>query len=143
MTMAISLVAILISYWFQYHRKKLANDRMLKELFKEFNERYDKLNNDLNKVSRMSIEEWSSLYKEEMTTLYSVVIDYFNICAEEYYWYKRKKISPKIWKSWSRGMNDIYNRSEVIRLLWEMECENGDYESYYINKPNAFFKKRL
>ena len=43
----VSGIAIWLTYRYQRHSKKLADDRMLKELFTEFNVRYDELNNKI------------------------------------------------------------------------------------------------
>lgn len=139
-TVVISAVAVLITFWFNRHSRKLANDRLLKELFTEFNQRYDRLNNNLDTVSKMSFEEWEELSKEKKKIYYAAIIDYFNICAEEFYWHSQGRINSNIWTSWEKGMNDIYNRSDLIKSLWEEECLNEGYKSYYIEKPDAFFK---
>lgn len=139
----ISLIAIWLSSRYQKHTKKLANDKMMKELFTEFNLRYDNINNDLQVISKMSDAEWGTLNKKDRSRNEGIVIDFFNICAEEYYWHKEKRINGNIWESWSKGMNDIYNRSEVIRELWDKECEEEGYKSYYISKKNEIFNNAL
>ena len=139
-TLLLSLVAIILSFRYQRHSKKLANDRMLKDLFTEFNTRYDVINNDLDFISRFTEEEWSLIDVEGRKRYHGVIVDFFNICAEEYYWHKEGRINGDIWKSWSKGMNDIYQRSKIIRDVWRQECENEGYKSYYLNSPNEIFK---
>ena len=136
----ISGIAIWLTYRYQKHSKKLADDRMLKELFTEFNVRYDELNNLIDKISKLSKETWEGLEANEKLTYESTVIDFFNICAEEYYWHNEGRINGGIWESWHKGMNDIYNRSEIIQNLWEEECKNDGYKSYYISKKDDIFK---
>lgn len=138
----ISFIAIWLTGRYQNHTKKLASDKLMKELFSEFNVRYDEINNNLDVISKISIQQWADLSEEERTLWYGDVIDFFNICAEEYYWHKEGRINGNIWKSWSKGMNDIYNRSQVIQSIWEDECKNEGYKSYYIDKPNEFFKRK-
>lgn len=138
----ISLVAICLTYFYQKHTKKLANDKMMKELFTEFNLRYDKINNRLDKISKMSVVMWEAEKDEKNKSLiYGDVVDFFNICAEEYYWYKESRLDTKIWKAWHKGMNDIYNRSKIIQHIWDEECKNEGYKSYYITNKNEIFKK--
>ena len=136
----ISVVAIFLSNRYQKHTKKLANDKMMKELFTEFNQRYDAINNKLDEVSKLTIDQWSELSPKEQSEKEGVVIDFFNICAEEYHWHSEGRINGNIWASWSKGMNDIYNNSEVIQNLWEEECKNEGYRSYYISKKDEIFK---
>jgi|SRR5690606_10914555 len=138
----ISLVAIWLTSRYQRHTKKLANNRMMKELFTEFNQRYDNINNRLSNISKLSIVLWEADKDEKNKSLiYGDVIDFFNICSEEYYWYKEGRLDPKIWNAWHKGMNDIYNRSKIIQMLWEEECKNEGYKSYYLTKKDEIFKK--
>lgn len=127
---------------FNSNQLKISNDQLQKELFKEFNERYDKLNNKIDIITKIRKEDWKKLKKKEKNELYAVIIDYLNICAEEYFWKEEGRINPKIWASWEKGMNDNYNKSELIQSIWEKECEKEGYKSYYIDRPDAFFKKR-
>src|SRR5690606_32708871 len=117
------------------HSKKIEQDRMMKELFTEFNQRYDKINNKLDKISSLSTDKWKKIKTEKKERYTGVVIDFFNICAEEYHWHSEGRINGNIWASWNKGMNDIYNRSRVIQELWEEECKDGGYMSYYIDEP--------
>lgn len=135
----ISIVAIYLTFRYQNHSKKMVNDKMLKELFTEFNQRYDKINNTLQKASKNKLEDCKDLNTPVLDPYYSAIIDFFNLCAEEYYWYQEGRIDDKIWNSWFKGMNDIFNSSPAIQSLWKEECENKGYKSYYIDKPNEFF----
>lgn len=135
----ISLVAIWLTSRYQKHTKKLANDKMMKELFTEFNQRYDVINNKLDEVSKLTLEQWSELSPKEQLEKEGVIIDFFNICAEEYHWHKEGRINGNIWESWHKGMNDIYNRSKVIQNIWDEECKNEGYKSYYISNKDEIF----
>lgn len=137
----VSIVAIWLTFSYQKHAKKLANDRMLKELFGEFNERYDALNGELDTISRLTVEEWGSLDKPIQARNEGIIIDFFNICSEEYYWHNQDRINGNIWASWHKGMNDIFNRSKIIQNLWEDECKNEGYKAYYITKKDEIFNK--
>ena len=120
--------------------QKIENDRLMKELFTEFNQRYDRINNKIDKISRLSEDKWNNLKDEKKERYSGVVIDFFNICAEEYHWHKEGRINGNIWASWHKGMNDIFNRSKVIQNIWDEECENEGYKSYYISNKNDIFK---
>jgi len=146
-TLTIGFVGGIISYKFNKNsiehfkqNEKIENDRMMKELFTEFNQRYDRLNNKLENVSNLSMKKWKSLKSKKRLKYEAVVIDFFNICAEEYHWHSEGRINGNIWASWSKGMNDIYNNSKVIQNLWEQECKNEGYKSYYISNKNEIFK---
>lgn len=87
------------------------NDRFFKELFTEFNERYNKLNNHLN-----DIHDDTVLTKEQEQK----VIDYLNLCAEEYMWVKKGRIPERIWHSWNIGMK-VYMTKKPIGQVFEKE----------------------
>lgn len=132
------LVLGVVGLIYTHKTKKISDDNIFIHLFQEFNKRYDVINNDLIKiVNKSSIDE---LTIEEKT----VIIDYFNLCAEEFYWYYHKKrIDHIIWYAWAGGMKYYYH-SKIIRDMWKKEISYyEDGLSYYlpkvINKKNIKF----
>jgi len=135
-TAILGVIGLIITVIYYYHSSKLSNDRMSKELFTEFNSRYGKFNDSLVDISKcQTIDEL-----EKDSKLKNNLIDYFNLCAEEYFWYKKGRIDSLIWKAWSAGMNDWY-KYPVIQAAWEKEIEEFDCRSYYIKDMNEFFLK--
>jgi len=128
---------LIITFVYNHYNRKLANDRMNKELFTEFNARYSKLNNSLFKIIA-DCKTADDIRKD--TGLYNDLNDYFNLCAEEYYWYKKGRIDSVIWKAWSDGMNDWY-KYPVIQAAWEEEIKKFGCISYYIKDKNEFLFK--
>lgn len=146
-TLTIGVIGGIITYRFNKNSiehfkqtEKIEDHRMMKELFTEFNIRYDKINNRLDKISRASLKKWDEYDDKKKSRYEGVIIDFFNICAEEYFWHSEGRINGGIWASWHKGMNDIYSRSEIIQNLWEEECKNDGYKSYYISKKDDIFK---
>ncbi|RZL36349.1 MAG: hypothetical protein EOO96_07200 [Pedobacter sp.] len=136
----LGIVGIVITVIYSAANKKLNHQKMEKDLFKEFNERYNDLNEDLKKINKnTSTEQLQTLKseKDDKKTLELVVIDYFNLCAEEYYWKKRKRISEEIWNAWHDGMMYYYN-FPAVKNLWKTECESG-WRSYYLDEKEDFF----
>ncbi len=134
-------IGVVITLIYSAANKKLNHQKMEKELFKEFNERYDTLNEDLRCItSETKFEDLNLLVSKtaEGKTLDLVLIDYFNLCAEEYYWKKRKRIGTEIWNAWHEGMM-YYYRFPVVKALWERERSLG-WRSYYLEKNEDFFK---
>ena len=119
MEIIISILAIGISLSFSVSQSSLANDRMFRELFTEFNQRYDRINNDLHRITGV-IE----LHPEDK----QMIIDYFNLCAEEYLWFKKGRIPEDIWKAWKVGIKH-YKNQPLFRLV--AEEENHHDVSYY------------
>ena len=129
---------LIITFVYSNFNRKLSKDKMNKELFTEFNARYDKLNDSLYII----IAKYKTINElENDSKLKNDLIDYFNLCAEEYYWHKKKRIDKIIWEAWSDGMNDWY-KDPVIKEAWEKEISEFGCRSYYIKDKNDFFLKK-
>lgn len=140
-----------ISHKYSKSSQKLQDDLLMKELFEKFNERYDSLNDQIQIV--MDAELSNNIQKENLSsfkieknnkTYKQVLIDYFNLCAEEYFWHKKGRVDPLVWKSWNAGMKYWYNKSQLFRDFWTQEKEDNNYISYYLeDSENDFFKIKL
>lgn len=133
----LGLAGVIVTIIFAISNTRRENDKLSKELFTEFNKRYGELNEYLEEAIKADdIANLSSKTKDK-------VIDYFNLCAEEFYWRKKRRIDKLVWDSWSVGMNYWYNhKSGVIKELWEQETnDRGGLKSYYIKNGDEFFKK--
>src|SRR5215472_6879685 len=111
--------------YFKY-RQHLDEARLFKELFAEFNGRYDALSDDLNGI--LFGASAGTLTADEREQLFS----YFNLCAEEYFFYKAGYIDRDVWESWCRGMKVFFNHPR-IQALWEQDCKADSY--YGFNPP--------
>ncbi|KAB2810009.1 hypothetical protein [Phaeocystidibacter luteus] len=104
-------------------RYQLEYDRLFQELFTAFNTRYDKLNDDI-----LDIRKRSESLKERDT---KIIIDYFNLCAEEYLWYSRGRIPKSVWKAWKSGIDENLN-TPIIKDLFILETKSiNSASSYY------------
>ncbi|WP_312791674.1 hypothetical protein [Sphingobacterium sp.] len=127
-----------IAYYYQKGNLDISHEKMEKELFTEFNHRYDKLN---DKLLELKVElDITALNEKYNADLQKSIIDYFNLCAEQYYWYKKERISKEIWNSWHSGMMYYYETFPVIKELWKKETEGDKYKSYYLTKNKGFFE---
>jgi len=139
-TLILGIVGIGITAYYSWHTKKIADEQMLKQLFTEFNLRYDELNDYLFQIDKEYRTKETLEQAENSRELKQKVIDYFILCAEEFYWYHHKKrIDPLIWKSWQSGMNYWYNKVPAIKELWDEEVKANGKESYYITDNVEFF----
>jgi hypothetical protein len=119
------IVAIAGFVYFLY-RQHLDETKLFKELFVEFNKRYDVLNDNLNTVLFGPREgELTDAERE-------VLFRYFNLCAEEYFFYQAGYIDHDVWKSWHTGMATFFAHPR-IRKLWDGDCKA---DSYYGFKPD-------
>lgn len=125
--------------WLSFLGYQIAKDRMMKELFESFNKKYNDLNDRLASILRDN-KSLATLEKEKSDSL-NTLNDYLNLCAEEYYWFKKKRrIDPMVWHAWHLGMVYWYKNLKSLSALWEKEKKNGNYGSYYLKDREDFFK---
>lgn len=141
-TLILGLIGFVITAFYSWRTNKLAHEQMMKQLFTEFNKRYSDLNDYLNEIESKyyTLEELEKAenYKE----LKQKVVDYFSLCAEEFYWFHHKKrIDKIIWKSWQSGMNYWYQKVPAIHDLWMSEIKSNGRHSYYIHNTVEFFEE--
>lgn len=102
----------LLNYWLQ-------RDKVMQDLFTAFNARYDRLNGDLLAIQKGTFTDGDPD---------RVIMDYLNLCAEEYFWYTRGRIDTAIWRAWRNGMEN-WLQVPAIRAVAVREAEQRD--SYY------------
>ena len=117
MTQFIGALGIVLGFTYFAQQQHLEETRLFLELFTRFNERYNKLSEQLSNAVK-------SLDNEAKK---KIVIDYFNLCAEEYLFYKEGFIYPYVWNTWCRGMLQYLEKGSVLEL-WNEESKT---ESYY------------
>jgi hypothetical protein len=120
LTILITAWGGLISFFFFVQKQQLEELDHIKELFNYFNGRYDDLNEKLNAIVNSDPRE--PLATKEIDTLY----DYFNLCGEEYLYFKKGYIYPEVWTAWCNGMK-FFLRDKRVEELWAKE----DPASYY------------
>ena len=113
-------VAAFVYFLYTQH---LQETRLFAELFHEFNTRYNDLNEGLNDIAYR--EQSSMLSLEDRQVLF----DYFNLCAEEYLYFKSGYIDLEVWQSWVSGMRFFAKSPEVLRL-WSEELRSSSYYGF-------------
>ena len=110
-------IAGVLSYCYFVQQQRLAETQLFKQLFTEFNARYDSLNDDLAAIvaGRQPKREDSS-----------VITDYFNLCAEKYLFYQQGYILEEVWRSWCRGMQQ-YLDDPHFSAVWTMEVRTQSH----------------
>ncbi|MNK22358.1 hypothetical protein D3C87_406330 [compost metagenome] len=111
-----------------------AHDRLFKDLFKEFNERYDRFNDHYDRIS--------SAYKEDHSQIEpldrKIIIDYINLCAEEFYWFEKGRLDEQAWSSWEAGMK-TWTQLPAVRQVYQEDV--GTWETSYYKGFQKFFEK--
>lgn len=122
-----SVIAIVIGYiglLYNLINYKIAHDVFFKELFGEFNSRFDKLNDALNQIfdGETKIELDGKAKSKE-----TLICDYLNLCAEEYLWYMKGRVEPYVWKAWSEGMKYYLNNPHIKEVYHKQKEERNSY----------------
>jgi hypothetical protein len=124
--LSVTIVGGILSSIYFVQKQRLEELRLFKERFTEFNSRYDALNEKLNQI--IGTNQEAELTQDEINTLY----DYFNLCGEEYLYYKQGYVLPEVWEAWLNGMN-IFCRDKRIRKLWEEELKTNSYYGFKLD----------
>ena len=118
------------------------NDILFHQLFRDFNSRYSKVNFSLQDLlERCNDENYTLSDLKADRKLHDQIMDYFNICCEEYYWKKKDRIPNDVWNAWLIGMNYWYQNTPVLRELWKEEIAGNGYKSYYLKRGDNLFKE--
>lgn len=118
--LVLSVLAALMSVAFFVQQQKLAELQLFKQLFVEFNQRYDKLNEPLQRILVSGLKS----DQDRMAAL-----DYFNLCAEEYLFFVEGYIDDRVWRAWSNGMR-TYFECPAIGDLWRNEQKSNSYYGF-------------
>ena len=104
----ITTIALIVTSVFFIQKQKLNELNLFWELFKTFNERYDELNEKMNRIFS-SEKEFSD---NEIDTLF-----------------KRGYILPEVWQAWKNGMLHFAS-DKRIKSLWDKELDSNSYYGF-------------
>ena len=119
-----SILAAALAFCYFAQQQKLAEMSLFKELFTEFNERYDNLDECLRRIAisgKMSGEGDDK-----------AIIAYFNLCGEEYLFFLEGYIHRDVWRAWCAGML-WYIEREPFRVMWNEEESTNSYYGLSLN----------
>jgi hypothetical protein len=123
-TMFTGCMAPLVAVYLGMIGHLVSHDSLFKQLFKEFNERYDAMNEKLGQLEHEQTRDAVHSRKARES-----VVDYLNLCAEEYLWYKKGRIDEEVWTAWLAGMKEKL-AVPFIREVFDSEVNNAG-TSYY------------
>ncbi|MFZ4799250.1 MAG: hypothetical protein ACOYMA_17255 [Bacteroidia bacterium] len=126
----LGLIGLMATFYFGYLKNKIEDDKVFKELFDSFSERYDgKMNDLINELRTPNSDRLLSVIETNL------VIDYFNLCAEEYLWRTKKRIPDEVWNAWKAGIVKNLEIPQIMNIYKsEMESENGRVSYYGLDK---------
>jgi hypothetical protein len=127
----LGILVVPFAFLIAVQKQKTEELVLFKQLFTEFNERFNRMNNGLYDI--MDEPEEKALSSKERKLLF----DYFNLCGEEYLFYKQGYIYPEVWDAWHNGMK-IFRANARIRTLWATELETFSYYGFHWNEPTDY-----
>lgn len=111
-------VAGALGFCYFVQQQKLAETHLFHQLFTNFNQRYDKFNGPLSDM----VDKGTNITTEQR----NLIVDYFNLCAEEYLFYQEGYIPQRVWKSWCRGMA-WYLKRHPFKDVWNEEVKTDSF----------------
>jgi hypothetical protein len=125
----LGLLGTIATLFFGSIKYRIENDKLFKELFQEFNSRYDLRFNDL--INELKYDNGRKLTKDER----NLIIDYLNLCSEEYLWRSRNRIPKKVWNSWKAGIKENLCIKQVEEIYKkEISSINGRISFYGLDE---------
>lgn len=119
-----SLVSIGTIYYGSV-KLRIENDLFFKDLFSRFNERYDSNLNDL--INELRTDDNRVLTPSERNK----IIDYFNLCAEEFLWKSKGRITVDVWKAWRAGILENLKVMQIKEVYENETMTQSGRTSYY------------
>ena len=113
-----SVIAAILGFCYFVQQQKLSETSLFKDLFTDFNRRYDALNDSLAEIANSD----GPLKGKDRQT----IVDYLNLCAEEYLFFTEGYIHRAAWRSWCAGMLWYFDR-EPFRSVWNEESATNSY----------------
>mgnify|MGYP006909075328 CR=1 FL=1 len=129
-----AIIATGISLSLGLQQSKIQNDIIFKELFIEFNHTYNTKFNDTLEVIVIECQENNS--RELNPAERQIVIDYLNLCAEEYLWKTLHRIPNKVWNSWEKGIVFYLNQPIINKVVISEKLQRGSYYGLFEHLKN-------
>lgn len=124
---AFALVGAVLAAWTAYH----ARVSHFLECFSRCNKSYARLNGQLGLPSRLIHASGGPIADERPS---DAILDYFNLCAEEYLMQKMGVIPDFVWDVWLSGIHDCAHQDH-IKAAWDSEMKaNCNYYGFDLRK---------
>ncbi|NQZ60160.1 MAG: hypothetical protein HRT88_22130 [Lentisphaeraceae bacterium] len=115
----ISIIVVILSILYFVQKQKLEKEKLFFDAFKDFNYRFSLLNADLIDLPK----EGKCKESEER-----IIRKYFDLCAEEYYFFKHNILPLEVWEAWAIGIYYYLSNYNCIKDYWrEVEKSSSSY----------------
>lgn len=114
---AATVIGTVLSLGYFLQKQKLEELKVFREIFKECNTRYYEMNKCLDAIAK----------KDKVTEKEKAkIIDYLNLCGEQYLYFKLGYIEPSVWLAWRTGMQTNF-AAPNISIIWAEEKKKSSY----------------
>jgi hypothetical protein len=127
-----AVLASALGFCYFVQQQKLAETRLFLDLFTAFNARYDALNDSLTRIA----DKGGALDQESRQK----IVDYLNLCAEEYLFHSEGYIHSEVWRSWCAGMLWHLER-EPFGAVWLEESQSNSYYGFSVAEARKGARK--
>jgi hypothetical protein len=126
--MYLGLIGGLVGILFTVQNYWTEQDKIQMHLVELFNEKYKNINGIILDI--VNIDNKLASIDKKINS--DAIQDYLNLCAEEYYWYKRGRLSSDIFRAWEYGMiTNLVNLSMHTEIVNQIKDEMKLDFSYY------------
>ena len=110
------------------HYNEYKKTKIMHDLFLHYNSKYNEIDDYLREVQD----------KDDKLIIgkNNKIIDYINLCAEEYFWFKKGLISKEIWNNWKNGIDEKLKCNKIKEVFIDECTKSEKTDSYY-----GYFKK--
>jgi hypothetical protein len=119
----LGILALPFGFLVAIQKQKTEELELFERLFKDFNKRFNRINEELNAIK--DGPEDTPLTEPQKNLLF----DYFNLCGEEYLFYRQGYIYPEVWQAWHNGMS-IFHKNSRIKKLWDEDLKTFSYYGF-------------
>ncbi|MCA9997922.1 MAG: hypothetical protein KDE56_19315 [Anaerolineales bacterium] len=130
--LVITIIGSSLSFFYVVQKQKLEELQTFKQLFTDFNKRYDSMNEKLNEI--VKAETLKDCHHD-------ILNDYFNLCSEEYLYYRKGHVYGEVWKAWCNGML-YYLADDKISQKWKDEQNQNSYYGLTLEEIKRGSRKR-
>ena len=124
----------LLGVYYFLQKQQLEELHLFERLFADFNRRYAGLN---ERLQLLIAGDDPLTYRDR-----ALLEDYFNLCAEEYFYYTHGIIDPQVWRAWCRGILQ-YLQDDRIADFWRHEESTDSFYGLTLNRILAGAKSRI
>ena len=126
----VGVVSVLVAMGATAAALRGVREQLRLQVFLEFTRRYNELVLDLPEGARDPRVDPDTVSRIDPAALRRFARGYFNLCSEEHFLQRQKKIEPTIWSIWCSGIDNVL-RLSWLRSLWgELRVEYEPYREF-------------